>query len=70
MAQAQHNIGNAYRAQGNWPQAESCFRATLVLYEQAHSRLYLAVASMDLGNIYLQQAKPDQAELLYRQACE
>ncbi len=68
MARTRHNMGLAYLALGDWPQAESSLRSAIALYEQTHSRLYLAVASMDLGSVYLNQGRPGEAEALYRQA--
>jgi tetratricopeptide (TPR) repeat protein len=68
MARAQACIGNCSRLLGDLPQAESSFRSAIALHEQTHSRLHLALASLDLGNLYLEQERAEQAEALYRQA--
>jgi tetratricopeptide (TPR) repeat protein len=53
---------------GDLSQAESSLQSAIALYEETFSRLYQAIASMDLGNVYLAQGQPDQAEALYRRA--
>ena len=68
MARTRHNVGLAFLALGDWPQAEASLRSAIALYDQSRSRLYSAVASMDLGNVYLDQERPEEAEALYRQA--
>jgi tetratricopeptide (TPR) repeat protein len=68
MARTQHNVSLVHLALGDWPQAESSLRRAIALYDQTHSRLYSAVAAMDLGNVYLERGQYGEAEVLYRQA--
>jgi tetratricopeptide (TPR) repeat protein len=68
MAQAQHNLGIAHIGLADWPRAESCLQAAIRMYQRTRARLLLAIASMDLGEAYRRQDRPEEAERLYREA--
>jgi tetratricopeptide (TPR) repeat protein len=70
MARARHNIGVSHRLKGDLVQAEACLQEAVALYGQTNSIVYQAVASMDLGNVCLNQGRVEQAEGLYRRAIE